>query len=328
MFNKKIIPAAAVAVVLVTGILSAVLVNKKEEPVSVEEKEPVKEVVKQPTVKVKPAVPKPVVKKFDLYSSTPYDIPLISVVEISKLSDKAKKSVDEVLEASQGFYFLKFNEDSNKAFIVLQNPISSANTYRRHDLEIVEISSEGEKTFHNAAFSGVDGETSNAVQEDRDVWEFDKTVDPARPLKHIAYDEEGNVRFTEIWNYSDKDPVKYEMKNSDNKPVSILKESFENDSNYRKEHIFYDENGNTKMSITANYDGANLSRFTYYNVDDKDDSISIMSEYSEDGLKSKEYIYNTDYELTNTVTSEYENGERKNIRVLDEDGKELEKISS
>ena len=35
-----------------------------------------------------------------------------------------------------------------------------------------------------------------------------------------------------------------EMKNSSKKLVSLLKESQSNDSNYRKEHIFYDNDGN------------------------------------------------------------------------------------
>lgn len=321
MFNKKIavgVTCSALVLAVVAGLF--VFSNKKEEPVPVEEKLPVKEAAKPHPVKQVSKAVKPAPKKYDLYSSTPYDVPLISVVEISKLTDKAKKAVDEVLESSQGFYFLKFDKEKNKTFVILQNSIDENPLYIRHGLEFAEISEDGNKTFYKPE--------SQVVDSDKDSWEFDNSVEPQRPLKHIVYDEEGKVKFTEVWNYSDKEPVKYEMKNAQNKVVSILKESSDNDSNYRKEHIFYDDEGNTKMSVTANYDGANLSRFTYYNSEDKDNSISIMSEYSQDGLKSKEYIYNTDYELTNTVTSEYENGERKNIRVIDSNGNELEEISS
>lgn len=321
MFNKKYavgVTCSVLALVIAAGVF--VFNNKKEEPVQVEEKLPVKETAKSQPVKQPHQAVKPAPKKYDLYSSTPYDVPLISVVEISKLKDNAKKAVDEVLESSQGFYFLKFDKKKNKTFIILQNSIDENPLYIRHGLEFAEISEDGNKTFYKPEPSAID--------LGKDSWEFDISVEPQRPLKHIVYDEEGKVKFTEVWNYSDKEPVKYEMKNAQNKIVSILKESSDNDSNYRREHIFYDDEGNAKMSITANYDGANLSRFTYYNSEDKDNSISIMSEYSEDGLKSKEYIYNTDYELTNTVTSEYENGERKNIQVMDENGQELEKISS
>ena len=52
-----------------------------------------------------------------------------------------------------------------------------------------------------------------------------------------------------------------------------------------------------------------------------------MSEY-QDGLKTKELIYNKDYKLVNTVTSDYIDGERKDIKIFDTEGNETDKISS
>lgn len=117
------------------------------------------------------------------------------------------------------------------------------------------------------------------------------------------------------------------MKDSHKKVVSILKETQDNDANLRREHIFYDNEGKTTMSLTVNYDGANISRLTYYNSHDKIDSVSILSEYSE-GNKVKELIYNEDYELINTAIAEYIDSTRKKIQVLDKDGNEILKISS
>jgi hypothetical protein len=117
------------------------------------------------------------------------------------------------------------------------------------------------------------------------------------------------------------------MKNTSKKVISILKESQENDSNYRKEHIFYDNDGNIVMSLTVNYDGANISRLNYYNSHDLIDSVSIFSEY-ENGLKIKESIYDENYELMNTVVSTYINEKREAIEMFDKDGNKIQEIKS
>lgn len=264
--------------------------------------------------------------KYDLYSETPYDLPLVSIADISKLSVKTKKTIDSILESSQGFYYLKVNNNGD-IFIILQNPIQITNTYSRHNLQFIEIDKDGVVTSHTAGYTGIDGEIENAIKQKDDVWTFDNSVEPYRPTKHIAYNEKGKVKFIETWSYDDTEPVKYQMKDSHKKVVSILKETQDNDANLRREHIFYDNEGNTTMSLTVNYDGANISRLTYYNSHDKIDSVSILSEYNE-GNKVKELIYNEDYELINTAIAEYIDGTRKNIQVLDKDGNVILKISS
>ncbi len=288
-------------------------VSAKQTPVKQVEPEPVK------------FIP-PVKKSYDLYSATPYDLPLYSIMEISSLSDNMKKLIDRILEDAQGFYLLKTNEGT--ILIILQNPINSGNTYSRHDLEFVEITPDGNTLYTFGGYAGEENEIANAVSAQNkgknktDEWKFDKSTEPYRPVKHIKYDEEGNVKFTEVWNYSSDDNIKYEMKDGDNNVLSILKETLEGDTNYRKEHIFYDREGNVKMSITVNFDGADITRFTYYTPDD---SISIMSEYT-DGLKTKESVYNKDYQLVNILTAEYENGERTSITLHDKTDTVLKKI--
>ena len=273
----------------------------------------------------KPSVVKPVTSKFDLYSETPYSLPLVSIYEISKLSKPVKKAVDNLLEQSQGFYYLKQIDD--KVFVVLQNPVFVSDTYIRHGLQVAEVNSDGKVVYHTAGYSGVDGEIFAPEELKTDSWEYDKEIEPYRPIKHIAYDEKGKVKFVEYWNYAQDESVKYEMRDNLGKTISILKEVVENDVNYRKEHIFYDNEGNTVVSISINFEGADITRFNYYNAKKPESSVVIISDYI-DGLKSFEKIYNKDYTLVNILEANYENGERKEIKLFDSEKTELGCIRS
>lgn len=284
---------------------------------------------KTPQTQSQAIKPKEIEKKYDLYTTTPYELPLYSIVEISTLPIEIKKCIDNLLDKAQGFYFLTYDKENHKIIILLQNPISTENTYRRHDLQFAEIFFDGKNQYHSAGYNGIHGETENAVQNSLkkdDYWKFDKTYEPYRPLKHTAYDEKGKVKFSEFWNYDEDSNIKYQMKDSKGNTISILKETFEGDTGYRKEHVFYDNEGNISMNITINYDGANISRFTYYNAK-SNNGLSIISEYT-NGLKTKESIYNADYSLKNTVEAEYNDGIRKVIKIKDVDGNEIKKISS
>ena len=281
--------------------------------------------VVKPEVKKQTIQPRKEEKKYDLYSLTPYDVPLYSIMEISKLQPNIKSIVDKLLEDSQGFYLLR--NDGDKVLIILQNPVQQGNTYSRHDLQFVEIDSAGKLTYHDAGYKGVEGETLREFEQSSNSWIFDELTEQHRPTKHIVYDEKGKIKFTETWNYDENESVRYQMRDSHKKTVSILKESQDNESNLRKEHIFYDNEVKITMSLTINYDGANISRVTFYNAHDSIDSMSIISEF-QDGLKVKESIYNEAYELINTVISEYVNGERKVIKLYDGEEKEISKISS
>ena len=290
----------------------AILISKENEKQS-----------NKPTVQTQ--IKEEIIKSYDLYSSTPYDLPLISIYEISKLPQSIKKIVDETLEASQGFYMLKKVND--RVLILLQNPVLESNTYARHNLQYVEIYLDGRKEFHNAGYNGIDGEVFNNFDKGKDAWVYDKNSEYNLPLKHIAKDEKGKVKFTEIWSYDEKNPIKYLMKDSKGKTISVLKETLENESNLRKEHIFYDNDGNTIISVTINYDGANISRFTYYNSHQTIDSISLISEYV-DGLKTKEQVYNEKYQLIKTLNATYANDTRTGLQILDSENNEIAKLNS
>lgn len=290
----------------------AILISKEKENKS-----------SQPTVQAQ--VKKEIKKTYDLYSNTPYDLPLISIYEISKLPQSVKKIIDETLEASQGFYMLKRVDD--KVLILLQNPVLESNTYARHNLQYLELYLDGRKEYHNAGYNGIDGEIFDNFNKGKDLWIFDKNSEYNLPLKHVAKDEKGKVKFTEIWNYDENEPVKYLMKDSKGKTLSIMKETLENESNLRKDHIFYDHEGNIIVSLTINYDGANISRFTYFNSHDMVESVSIISEYNNEH-KIKEKVYNEKYELINTINSTYKDAERIELQILDSESNEVAKLSS
>ena len=287
------------------------------------------EIVTSDNINKPQKISKPQEKKYDLYQNNMYDLPLYSIAEISKLTPVVKKKVDELLESSLGFYFLRIVDDS--VFIILKNPVKQGNVYHRHDLQFVEISSDGRVSYHDAGYTGQEGEIFNAeFESESDNWYFDKNQE-GYPIKHIAYDENGDVKYTEKWNYGfdekKKESVKYEMKNSQNKVVSLLKEIYTDENHYRKEHVFYDNDGNILMSLSINYEGADINRLTFYNSHDSIDSVSILTEF-ENGLKTKELIYNQDYELNYIVDSTYVDDLRKEIRVSKADGVEIIKIRS
>lgn len=323
--NKKL-TAGIVSGVVLAAAIGCIFESKEEQQATVSYTQKQEEKIPQTTEKQN-IKPKQIKQKADLYSSTVYDLPLISIVEISKASQPAKKAIDSTLEASQGFYLLKRN-NNGKIIAILQNPVQTSNTFNRHDLQFAEISDDGNIIYHTAGYPGIEGETANAVDEKEDKWVFDRSEEPFKPLKHTAFDENGKIKFTEEWNYDSDEPVKYEMKDAQGKVVSILKETFTGDSYYTKDHIFYDNDGNTVMHISASYDGANISKFTYYNTEDKDNNITIMSEYSDDGLKFKEKIYDQNYTLTNTVTTDYDENGRKSVAVWNPEGQKIEDISS
>ncbi len=319
MFYKKtiaLILCSFCATFLLTGCFSKKINQNNNTDLDTTKKEVVKQTREKPEITE---------KKYDLYSSNSYDLPLFSIAEISKAPLKIKTSIDKILEDSQGFYLLKY--DDNKIIAILQNPIKIANIYQRHDLQIIEIDSEGKIIYHNAGYSGEDGEIFNSISEKKDLWLFDETIEPFRPLKHIAYNDKGKIRFTEIWNYNNDEPIKYQMKDANKKIISMLKETQDSDYNLRREHIFYDNNGVIKMSLTINYDGANISRINFYNSHDSIDSISVLAEYSE-GNRVKELIYDENFVLKYTVNANYQNDERKKIEVFDSENKKLLSISS
>ena len=107
--------------------------------------------------------------------------------------------------------------------------------------------------------------------------------------------------------------------------MSIKKETPEGDMGLRLEHIVYDKDGNTKINLSAAYDGADIKRVTYYNADKPDESSTIISDYT-DGQKVKETVYTPDLKIKNVYKANYVEGEMTDITVLDNNNEEVEKI--
>ena len=313
--------AAAVIVVAVYGI--SVVSNKdKNKAVTLPAKEErpvdntvVKETPKPITQKSTPtkkAEKTEEVKKANMYDENNI-LPLSAVAEISTLTDSMKESVNSLIENSN-LYYLKKHKD--KVFMIVGN--SGDEKYQRHDIEFVEINHSGHKKV--TKFGNIEEHAG-----DNDEWTFDETSN--LPQKHIKYNSKGDIEYTEIWNYSPDEQIKYEMKDGNGKVLSIKKETPDGDTNVRVEHLIYDEDGNTKLNISANYEGPDITRFTYFNADKPHDGITLMSTY-EDGVKTKEVVYSSNYKVQNTYEAEYKDGERVNIRILDDENNVVEDIKA
>ena len=79
------------------------------------------------------------------------------------------------------------------------------------------------------------------------------------------------------------------------------------------------------LSLSVNYDGANVTRLMYFDKHNMDESMSIVTHYV-DGMKVKEEIFGNDYKLKNIIEAEYQDGERKRIKSLNLDGEVITEI--
>lgn len=255
--------------------------------------------------------------KADLQQDSNYYIPLVSIADTAQLPSEIRKKINGILENSQGCYIIKQNPETKEIFIILQNPAEyNYDRYSRHNLQVASIDGTGHINITNIGYNGQENEIDSAVvKKDSDEWIFDETTEPYKPLKHVAYNKR-KVLYTETWNYDDSEPVKYEMKDKDGNVISVKKEMLDGDSGYRLEHIFYDGKGNTEKSMTANYDGANIKWFTYYDAKAPGNCVTIESEY-EDGLKTGEKVYNNSFKLIKTVNASYKDGKRTELTVTD-----------
>ena len=321
--RKKVIGGIVLGVVAV-ACLTALIVSKetKDDEKTIPERE-IKKVEKTAKGHVKPLVPQPKVEvkkdlsiKTDLYKGVPDSLlPLSAISEIASLNGHVHKTIKELVDNSTGVLYAKCS--GNKLVMVVENPDDN-----RHGLEFVEISADGKHEkigFLLSKYS--EGNT------DEDFWEYDVSEDVKRPTKHTKYNSDGDVEFVETWNYSSDEPIKYELKNKDDKVISLVKETIDENNSMRQEHLIYDKDGKTKVNLTVNYDGADLTRFTYYNADKPNESGSVISEYK-DGVKTKETVYTSDYKVKNVYEPEYKNGEREGIKVFDNENKEVKTLLS
>lgn len=319
--RKKVIGGIIIGVVAV-ACLTALITSKetKEEDKTLPQKD-VKKIEKTEAKQIKKVAPQKIEQKIkdnkiksDLYKGVPDSLlPLSAISEIASLNGNLHKTIKELVDNSTGVLYAKRN--GNKLLMVVENPDDN-----RHGLEFIEISADGKHEkigFLLSKYS--EGNT------DDDLWEYETEEEVKRPVKHTKFNSDGEVEFVETWNYSSDEPIKYELKNKEDKVISLVKETIDENNSMRQEHLIYDKDGKTKLNLTVNYDGADLTRFTYYNADKQEESGSLFSEFK-DGIKTKETVYTSDYKVKNVYVPKYKDNERSEIQVLDNENQEVKSI--
>jgi len=315
--NKKVLIYVLVGVIIILTVCICLLViNKGNKEIIthihhttyVKETTPQTKDVSQPQNK----------NEITLYSSET-DLPFVTLFDISKLNKTEQEKAGKIISDYQSSYITKFNNKTQKFLVITPDKLSNRSVYDRHNLEILEVTlNNGGPHTLTIGFSGLDGETAHSVEgfkTDNETWEFDRTTEIARPLKHLVHNNEGTTEYEETWNYNEKEPVKYEMKNGEGRTISVLKETVTGETTYNQEHIFYDDAGQTDMIVSIHYEGANVTRLTYYNINDKENSFTIINEYT-DGVKTSEKIYNSDYALISDIKAEYTDGQISQLELM------------
>ena len=246
----------------------------------------------------------------DLYTDTPSSVMPLSVIsELPSLPDNVRKVVTDISKTNNIFMLQKKHD---KLLVISDCPENI-----RHGVAFTEISlSNGHQIKTTLGYNDKMKDSQN------DIWEYDHETN--QPVRHTKYNSDGDMEFVEVWNYDDENPVKYEMKDSDGKVISMRKETLNDGTDLRVEHLIYDKDGNTKINVSATYDGEDIKRFTYYNADKINESGSVFSEYA-DGLKVKETVYTSDLKVKNTYTSDYKDGNREDIVKWNNKNQEVKK---
>ena len=320
MYRKKLLLMSILCVFLVTGC--SIFPNKKD--IKIQEQQnnsnknieqnqtPKAEKTAQPKATTPKEEPKLSVKKADLYNDN-NEISLSTIAALSNVDDSLKAIVEGYIQNST-VYYLEAKKDG--IFMIVDN--SDTENFPRHGMEFVEINHNGVKKVTPLI------KTTDANDEN-DVWELDEET--KLPIRHVNYNHDGEIVYSEFWNYSPESQIKYEQKDHQGKTVSLRKEIQEGDSNIRIENLVYDKEGHTKLNISTNYEGPEISRFTYYNSSAPADSVVVMSEF-ENGQKVKETVYSSDYKVKNVFKPTYEDGKRAGIKIFDNQNQELEEIVS
>ena len=250
-------------------------------------------------------------KKADLFDNTPSSaLPLSAIAELANLPENIRHLVMNIAENNNIFMMKKYHD---KLFVITDNPENI-----RHSVEFTEIS-----LINGHKKNTTLGYNDRISDSDNDNWEY--TDDTKQPLRHTKYNKDGDVEFVETWSYDPNESIKYEMKDAEGNIISLRKETLNGGTDLRVEHLIYDKDGNTRINVSATYDGEDVKRFTYYNADKPKLSGSVFSEYT-DGLKTKETIYTSDLKVSETYTSEYKDGSREEIVKWDNKNQEVEKL--
>ncbi len=315
--NKKTVFGISLVLVLVL-VLAAGLgyyfwPEEKEAEVVIPPKEEKPAAVPSKPVKTAPQ-PKQELpsKKTDLYNTVDKNLPLSAIADLNTLPNEVQKTVKKLLDEScGGIYYL--NSTKDKVVLVVDlTPEGEENAVKRHDFNFVEIS---------LADGTILSQNNLEQDSETDKWKYDNDL----PILHKHYNEDKELVYTEIWNYSEDESIKYKKTDKDENVISIRKEVVENGTNLREEHIFYDNEGKMVKNVSFNYDGVDLTRFTYYNSDDTEDSAMLVSEF-EDGVKKKETLYSSDYHVKNIYIPEYKDGQRSEIKIFDKDNSLVETL--
>lgn len=322
--NKKIVISSAITVTVICGALF-LLLNNGNEP----------EIIKTPIPKS--AVPdkaseaaskllntEPQYKKPEKTETINYSdkLPLNSMILISEMNKNEEKAFKSVLENSSEIYFIKKQPETSSYIILAEMFSDSDKKFARHNLKFAEISKDGAIEYTPVGFSGEFGEVESFAENPSEEWIFDENSDIKRPLSHVVFGDKNEIIYTEKWNYGENEPIKYEMKNSEGKVVSMLKKTTDGGMNLRKEHLFYDESGSTQLSISAGYEGNEIKTFNYYNASVPDESIMVESTFS-GGEKTVEKTYDVNLNEINTVKVEHITGNPAQVRIYDSKGKEI-----
>ena len=248
--------------------------------------------------------------KTNLYNNIPSSALPLSAIAI--LSEHSKNISDNISKLAETNNIYMIQEKGNKLLVISDNPDNI-----RHNIEFTEFSLTSGQQIKTTL-----GYNDRIKDSENDKWEFEEKTN--RPIRHTKYNADGDMDFVEVWNYDENNPVRYEMKDKDNNVISIRKETLENGTNLRVEHLLYDVSGKTRINVSATYEGEDIKRFTYYNADKPNESGSIFSDYS-DGMKTKETVYTSDLKLKNSYTSDYKDGEREVITKWDNKNTEIKK---
>ena len=246
--RKKVIGGIIIGVVAV-ACLTALMTSKetKEEDKTLPQKD-AKQIEKPEPKQIKKVAPQNFKQKIkdnkiksDLYKGVPDSLlPLSAISEIASLNGNLHKTIKELVDNSTGVLYAKRN--GNKLLMVVENPDDN-----RHGLEFIEISADGK--HEKIGFLLSKYSESNT---DDDLWEYETEEEVKRPVKHTKFNSDGEVEFVETWNYSSDEPIKYELKNKEDKVISLVKETIDENNSMRQEHLIYDKDGKTKLNLTVN----------------------------------------------------------------------------
>ena len=249
-------------------------------------------------------------KKTDMFDDISSSAMPLSVITL--IADLPTNIKDTIVTISKSHDIYMIQKHHDKLLIITNNPENI-----RHGIEFTELS-----LLNGHQSRTTLGYNDRIKDSENDIWEYD-TISHL-PLRHTKYNNNGDMEFVELWNYDENTPVKYQMKDSNGKVISMRNETITDGTNLRVENLLYDNEGNTKISISTTYEGDDIKRFNYYNADKLDDSGSVFSDYK-DGLKTKETVYSADLKIKNTYTSDYKDGNRENIIIWNNQNQEIKK---